>query len=124
MLLSKPSIKLDVRTFAIPGIDSAGLVPVQLAKFNAIPKSVMANASALLNTVKQIGTSMGITINNQCHATPEQFYLYTALAEQVNALTGSMDLVKMLKGPLFYSQHPRRRLKRGFIFNYGRTWGI
>jgi hypothetical protein len=79
------------------------MIPVQLAGFNAVPKEATANASALMNTVKQIGTSVGITIITSVMQHRNNVN-YAGLAGQINAFNpGSMDLFKMLKGMLFYS---------------------
>jgi EmrB/QacA subfamily drug resistance transporter len=79
------------------------MIPVQLAGFNAVSKEDMANASALLNTVKQIGMSIGITIITSIMQHRNNFF-YAGLAGQVSAFNlGSLNLFKMLKSLLFYN---------------------
>lgn len=76
------------------------LIPVQMAAFNSLPKEVMSNASALLNTVKQIGTSVGITIITSVMQQRNTIN-YANLANQVNAFNpNSLYLSKMLQGVL------------------------
>ncbi|HBE76242.1 MAG TPA: MFS transporter, partial [Firmicutes bacterium] len=70
------------------------MIPVQLAGFNAVPKEATADASALMNTVKQIGISVGITIITSVMQHRNSFN-YAALAEQVNSFNlGSVELLK------------------------------
>lgn len=38
------------------------LAPVQIVALNSIPKEMNSNASAILNTIKQIGSALGVTI--------------------------------------------------------------
>ena len=76
------------------------LIPVQMAAFNSLPKEVMSNASALLNTVKQIGTSIGITIITSVMQQRNTIN-YANLANQVNMFNpNSLYLSKMIQGVL------------------------
>ena len=71
-----------------------------MAAFNSLPKEVMSNASALLNTVKQIGTSVGITIITSVMQQRNTIN-YANLANQVNVFNpNSLYLSKMLQGVL------------------------
>ncbi|MBV7275593.1 DHA2 family efflux MFS transporter permease subunit [Clostridium sp. PL3] len=76
------------------------MAPVQTLGLSGLPKKVMSNASALMNTVKQVGTSIGITMitsimQNRTTAN------YSDLAQQVSNLNpGSMNLFKMLQGSM------------------------
>ncbi len=91
------------------------MVPVQTAGLNALPKEVMANASALLNTVKQIGTSIGITIITSVMQHRNTLN-YLDLAGQVNAFNrGCMDLYKTLTGVFFYGGMSRAEAQGGAL---------
>ncbi|KLU61011.1 multidrug export protein EmrB [Peptococcaceae bacterium CEB3] len=74
------------------------MAPVQLVGLNAVPKEMTADASALLSTVKQIGSAVGITLITsvmQQRSTLD----YANLAGQVNTFNpNSVDLFKMLQG--------------------------
>lgn len=76
------------------------IMPVQLAGFNAVPKEMMSNASALTSTVKQIGTSVGITIITGI-LQYRNAVDYAGQSDKVNAFNSNiMDLFKMLQGYL------------------------
>lgn len=76
------------------------IVPVQFAGFNAVLKEELTNASALLSTVKQIGTSVGVTVITSVMQ-HRNILNYAHLSDQVNAFNpNSMDLFKMLQGIL------------------------
>lgn len=73
------------------------MAPVQAIGFSGLPKAVMSNASALLNTVKQVGASIGITIITSIMQHQATIH-YSDLAQQVNYFNpNSMDLFKMLQ---------------------------
>lgn len=76
------------------------MAPVQTIAFSGLPKSVMSNASALLNTVKQIGTSVGITMITSIMQNRNTID-YSNMAQQVNYFNpNSMNLLKMMQGLL------------------------
>ena len=76
------------------------LAPVQTIGFSGLPKQAMANASALMNTVKQVGTSLGITIITSIMQR-RIIINYSDLAQQVNPFNqNSMNLFKMLQGAM------------------------
>lgn len=76
------------------------MAPVQTIGFSGLPKAAMSNASALLNTVKQVGTSVGITIITSIMQ-HRNIINYSDLAQQVNYFNpNSLKLFKMLQGLL------------------------
>ncbi|ATW25772.1 DHA2 family efflux MFS transporter permease subunit [Candidatus Formimonas warabiya] len=76
------------------------IAPVQTIGLSGISKAAMSNASALLNTVKQVGTSVGITVITSIMQ-HQNTINYADLAGQVNYFNpNSMNLFKMLQGLL------------------------
>lgn len=90
------TILLMIRGFGVGFL----MAPVQTLGFSALPKTAMSNASALINTVKQIGTSIGITLITSIMQY-QNIVNYSDLAQQVNYFNpNSMNLFKMLQGML------------------------
>ncbi len=76
------------------------MAPVQTIGFSALSKAAMSNASALMNTVKQVGASIGITVITSIMQYRNTLN-YSDLAQQVNTFNpNSMSLYKMLQGLL------------------------
>lgn len=74
------------------------IAPVQTMGMSAISKAAMANASALINTVKQVGASIGITIITGIMQ-HQNTLNYASLAQQVTYLNpSSMKLLHYLQG--------------------------
>jgi EmrB/QacA subfamily drug resistance transporter len=93
------TLLLMVRGFGVGFL----LAPVQMIGLRGIAPAAMSNASALLNTVKQIGTSLGITIITSIMQ-HQNTIEYAALAGQVNSSNpNSIKLLKMLQGLLVQS---------------------
>ncbi len=93
------TVLLMIRGFGVGFL----IAPVQTMGFSALPKSVMSNASALLNTVKQVGTSIGITLITSIMQSRTTIN-YSNLSQQVNYFNpNSMNLFKMLQGALVQS---------------------
>lgn len=79
------------------------LAPVQLVTLNSVPKEMNSNASAILNTIKQIGVSLGITIVTRILQNRSAID-YANIAQQINSFTpNSVGLVKTLNGLLVQS---------------------
>jgi len=57
--------------------------PVQLLALNAVPKEMSSNASAILNTIKQVGVSIGITLITRIMQAREAVN-YASIAEHTN----------------------------------------
>lgn len=76
------------------------MAPVQTVGFSGLPKAAMSNASALTNTVKQVGTSIGVTIITSIMQ-HRNVVDYSNLASQVTSFNkNSMKLFEMLQGAL------------------------
>ena len=76
------------------------MAPVQTIGFSGLPKAAMSNASALTNTVKQVGTSIGVTIITSIMQ-HRNVIDYSNLASQVTSFNkNSMKLYEMLQGML------------------------
>ncbi len=74
--------------------------PVQAIGFSTLPKSAMANASALMNTVKQVGASIGLTIITTIMQHQAAIH-YGDLSQQVNSFNpSSVNLYKQIQGLL------------------------
>jgi drug resistance transporter, EmrB/QacA subfamily len=79
------------------------MTPVQVMGLNAVPKEMNSNASALMNTLKQIGSAVGITLVTSIIQHRNSLN-YASLSQQVNYFNpGSMKLFKMLEGLLIHS---------------------
>ncbi len=91
------------------------MVPVQLAGFDSVPKESMSNATALNSTIKQIGTSIGVTVITSVmqHRSTAN---YTNLYSQVNVFNQkSTDLLGMLKGMLIQGGIPQNDAGAGAL---------
>lgn len=76
------------------------IAPVQTIGLSGISKLDMPNASALINTVKQVGASVGITVITSIMQ-HQNTVNYADLAEQVNYFNpNSINLLKMVQGLL------------------------
>ena len=91
------------------------LMTVQMAAFNSLPTEAMTNASALLTTVKQIGTSIGITIVSSVMQQRNTIN-YANLANQINVFNpNSLYLSKMLQGVLMQNGISRASTQGGAL---------
>ncbi len=87
-------ILLMIRGFGVGFL----MAPVQTVGFSGLPKTAMSNASALTNTVKQVGTSIGVTIITSVMQ-HRNVIDYSNLASQVTSFNkNSMKLYEMLQG--------------------------
>ena len=97
------------------------MMPVQLAAFDALPKIAMSNASALLSTIKQIGTSVGLTIITSVMQHRNTLD-YANLYGQVNAFNyNSMNLLNSIQGMLVQAgvtQSDSRGNAIGLIYSF------
>ena len=90
------TILLMIRGFGVGFL----MAPVQTIGFSGLPKAAMSNASALMNTVKQIGSSIGITAITSIMQ-HRNVIDYSNLAEQVTYFNkNSMKLYEMIQGVL------------------------
>lgn len=90
------TILLMIRGFGVGFL----MAPVQTVGFSGLPKTAMSNASALTNTVKQVGTSIGVTIITSIMQ-HRNVVDYSNLASQVTSFNkNSMKLFEMLQGAL------------------------
>jgi MFS family permease len=90
------TILLMIRGFGVGFL----MAPVQTIGFSGLPKAAMSNASALTNTVKQVGTSIGVTIITSVMQ-HRNVIDYSNLASQVTSFNkNSMKLYEMLQGML------------------------
>ncbi|MFT8351900.1 DHA2 family efflux MFS transporter permease subunit [Clostridium saccharoperbutylacetonicum] len=88
------TILLLIRGFGVGFL----MAPVQTIGFSGLPKEAMSNASALTNTVKQVGTSIGVTIITSVMQ-HRNVIDYSNLASQVTSFNrNSMKLYEMLQG--------------------------
>ncbi|WP_242976437.1 MFS transporter [Clostridium diolis] len=88
------TILLMIRGFGVGFL----MAPVQTIGFSGLPKTAMSNASALTNTVKQVGTSIGVTIITSVMQ-HRNVIDYSNLASQVTSFNkNSMKLYEMLQG--------------------------
>ena len=93
------TILLMIRGFGVGFL----MAPVQAIGFSGLPKAAMADASALMNTVKQIGTSIGITVITSIMQ-HRNVIDYSNLAAQVTSFNeNSMKLYKMIQGVVIKS---------------------
>lgn len=93
------TILLMIRGFGVGFL----MAPVQAIGFSGLPKTAMADASALMNTVKQIGTSIGITVITSIMQ-HRNVIDYSNLAAQVTSFNeNSMKLYQMIQGVLIKS---------------------
>ncbi|WP_241394953.1 MFS transporter [Clostridium beijerinckii] len=90
------TVLLMIRGFGVGFL----MAPVQTVGFSGLPKAAMSNASALTNTVKQVGTSIGVTIITSIMQ-HRNVVDYSNLASQVTSFNkNSMKLFEMLQGAL------------------------
>jgi len=90
------TVLLMIRGFGVGFL----MAPVQTVGFSGLPKVAMSNASALTNTVKQVGTSIGVTIITSIMQ-HRNVVDYSNLASQVTSFNkNSMKLFEMLQGTL------------------------
>ncbi|WPC44058.1 DHA2 family efflux MFS transporter permease subunit [Clostridium sp. JS66] len=74
------------------------IAPVQTAGFNAVLKREMPNASAIINTMKQIGASVGITIITSIMQHRNTIN-YADISSKINAFNpNSITLLKLIQG--------------------------
>lgn len=83
------------------------LAPVQLVILNSVPKEMSSNASAILNTIKQVGVSLGITIVTRIMQNRNAID-YANISQQINSLnSGSNDLLRSVCGIIVGSGVPQ-----------------
>ncbi|NRT76114.1 hypothetical protein BJV41_000596 [Clostridium beijerinckii] len=99
VLYGKIGNKFDVRLFAVFALILIGINSYSMSKITLdTPNMTMSNASALTNTVKQIGTSIGVTIITSVMQ-HRNVIDYSNLASQVTSFNkNSMKLYEMLQG--------------------------
>jgi EmrB/QacA subfamily drug resistance transporter len=90
------TLLLMVRGFGVGFL----MAPVQTIGLSGISKADMSNASALINTVKQVGASIGITVITSIMQHRNKIN-YSDLAGQMNYFNpNSIHLLKMIQGVL------------------------
>nr|WP_242986277.1 hypothetical protein [Clostridium diolis] len=99
VLYGKIGNKFDVRLFAVFALIFIGINSYSMSKITLdTPNMTMSNASALTNTVKQVGTSIGVTIITSVMQ-HRNVIDYSNLASQVTSFNkNSMKLYEMLQG--------------------------
>ncbi|MBN7772329.1 DHA2 family efflux MFS transporter permease subunit [Clostridium aminobutyricum] len=105
------TLLLMVRGFGVGFL----IAPVQTIGLSGISKEAMSNASALINTVKQVGASVGITIITGIMQ-HQNTINYSSLAQQVNYFNpNSMGLFHLLQGVFIQSGMSQSNAQSGAL---------